>query len=431
LTIHTLPISIWYFVYSTWWLFVYLAFSIARRRLVKFTALTPGSRTRRFVIMIPCHNEELVIANTVRSLMRLDYPQENILILVINDASTDQTGPIVRELQAEYSNVHLLERAPGIGGKGKSEALNAGYRWLQAEGLVSADETYSIGVCDADGWLDENMLASVEALFEDPTIGGCQAGVRIRNRDQHILLRYQDMEFALYSYITQSIRSLFGNASLGGNGQFISREALESARYTHNGLDYWWDPDSLTEDLDVGLRIAMNGYRIVTIPESFVHQQGLTDWRRLVFRQRVRWSWGTLQVTVKYLLSLRVYRDKTLTWLQKLDWSILLTLWGISISLPIVWGLSILHLLGVISVGSSLSFTMAILIGFAWIPLISLGLREIEEYQRWRVLLWATGFFLYLMHGIFCYYLALTKLIFFKPEWDKTDRQAEQSGTTV
>ncbi|GAB1421520.1 glycosyltransferase family 2 protein [Anaerolineales bacterium] len=424
--INTLPLSLWFFFYSTWWLYLFVIYSIFHLSFEMFPTLTPGQRQRFFVILIPCHNEELVIENTIESLMTLDYPPENYLILVIDDASQDRTGVIVQGLTGRYPNLQLLQRSPEQGGKGKSEALNAGYRHLLASDLLSAHEDYVVGVCDADGRLDANMLWSAEALFAQENVGACQSGVRVRGREESFALRLQDMEFCLYSYITQSIRSrCLGNASLGGNGQFISKEALASVKYTHEGRDYWWDPDALTEDLEIGLRIIMKEYRVLAIPHSFVHQQGLTHMKKLIFRQRTRWAWGTLQVASSYLLNPKFYLSSKLSLVQKFDWFILLTLWGISVTLPLVWLLTILHIIGLISVGTPIQLLGALFVGFAWVPLIIFGLLEIKEYRRWRTVLWALGFYWYLMHGIIIYYYALLKLLILTPTWDKTERSVE------
>ena len=418
-----------FIVLSTWWLFVYAKYCALNLRYIPFPKVEPADKIRKFIILIPCHNEELVIRNTIKSIMQVDYPSENYLLLVIDDGSADDTSQIVQSLQDEYENLHLVIRTPEEGGKGKSEALNQGYRHLLATGLLDSEEEYIVGVCDADGRIDDNMFWSAETLFQDDQIGACQAGVRILGRENSLLLRFQDMEFVLYSYVTQSIRSLcLGNASLGGNGQFIRQTALESVKFTRDELDYWWNPTSLSEDLEIGLRVKMKGYDVGVVPDSFVHQQGLTSWRKLIFRQRTRWAWGTIQVSLKYLFTFQLFRGQALSLEQKLDWLILLTLWGVSVALPVVWLLSLLHLMEIIIVGTPVTFWAALAIGFLWIPLIMLGVREVREYRRWRTIIWTLGFFFYLLHGIFCYYYALIKVITFQtPDWDKTARVDEET----
>ena len=62
--------------------------------------------------------------------MDLDYPMENIKILVICDACSDKTEEIVSDLLPDYQNLHLLSRSVEDGGNGKGDALNAGYKYM-------------------------------------------------------------------------------------------------------------------------------------------------------------------------------------------------------------------------------------------------------------------------------------------------------------
>src|SRR5215471_12098023 len=95
--------------------------------------------------IVPARNEELNIANCVRSLA---LQPEVLEILVINDQSTDRTAEIVRELTAEIPNLRLLEASdPPVGWVGKNNAVwlgaqNAKGKWLL---FTDADTTLSTG----------------------------------------------------------------------------------------------------------------------------------------------------------------------------------------------------------------------------------------------------------------------------------------------
>jgi len=98
----------------------------------------------------------------------------------------------------------------------------------------------------------------------------------------------QDMEFVGFSYMVQTARDRLGSVGLGGNGQFTRMSALDTLG------EYPWRPGALTEDLDLGLRMMMAGWRLRFCSTSWVDQQGLPHLRPLL-RQRTRWAQGHYQ----------------------------------------------------------------------------------------------------------------------------------------
>src|SRR5262245_6393306 len=77
-------------------------------------------------ILLPAHNEEVVIEQTLSSLLALKYPQDRLEILVINDASTDRTGELAAAISARHAHIRILDTPAGAGGRGKAVALNFG-----------------------------------------------------------------------------------------------------------------------------------------------------------------------------------------------------------------------------------------------------------------------------------------------------------------
>ncbi|MCB0992333.1 MAG: glycosyltransferase family 2 protein [Acidimicrobiales bacterium] len=236
------------------------------------------------VCLVPCLDEGLVVVQTVRSLVSLG---PDVRVLVIDDASTDGTAEMVESLG--HPRVFLYRRHAPNARTGKGDALNAGYGAVNA--AVSAEgidpQSVVVAVFDADSEVDGATLDAVKAWFSDPQIGAVQIAVRISNRFRSWLARMQDVEFAGYARIFQGGRNYIGSTGLGGNGQFTRLVALREL-----GAAPW--SDCLTEDLDLGLRMGINGWRSVFDETVAVHQQGLHDGRRLL-RQRTRWFQGHLQ----------------------------------------------------------------------------------------------------------------------------------------
>lgn len=245
--------------------------------------LRPGGADRRLriVAMIPCLNEELVIGPTVTA--ALDAGAD--LVLVIDDGSEDGTADRARS--AGGDRMLLLSRRLPLARQGKGAALNDGFRLLRAGVAERGWRSDEVLVCvlDADGRLSDGAFDQVRRLFADPAVGGVQLPVRIRNRDRW-LPRMQDYEFWGLAALSQFSRISLGTVSLGGNGQFTRLVALEAL----DG-DPW--SDSLTEDLDLALRLSAAGWWLTTTPHAHVDQQGVESVRALV-RQRSRWFQGHL-----------------------------------------------------------------------------------------------------------------------------------------
>ncbi|MEV6776480.1 glycosyltransferase [Streptomyces syringium] len=261
-------------------------FALSRRR----TRRKRGPREERFYIfLLACLNEETVLAESLARITAL--PAGKFIALVIDDASDDGTAAIARA--ADPERVHLLQRYLPDARKGKGAALNNGIRHLRESGILDGHDPRDVIVCvvDADGRLDQHVVQSVDPFFDNPRTGGTQIGVRMYNRDKGLLARLQDMEFVIYGDIFQKARRYIGSVGMGGNGQFMRLAALDSLM-GEDGSGPW--SDSLTEDLDLGVRLIAHGWTNQHCTAAAVSQQAVLDVRRLV-RQRSRWFQGHLQ----------------------------------------------------------------------------------------------------------------------------------------
>jgi 1,2-diacylglycerol 3-beta-glucosyltransferase len=257
-------------------IYMLLYFSVGaiayRPRRERDAEVLPDDELPMVSILVPAHNEENVIANTIAHLLRLDYPRFEVV--VIDDHSSDHTGQIVRQFPVE-----LVTRR-NMPNRGKSEALNAGLEIAQGD---------IICVFDADSEVAPDFLRrAVAPLVNHPEVCGVQAQVRMYNRRQNLLTQAQDDEFALYNEILQVGREVLGGAAaLGGNGQLTRRSSLKAVG--------GWSPYSLTEDLDLSMRLFLAGRgRIAHCTQAVVWQEGVTGFKALL-RQRTRWAEGMLR----------------------------------------------------------------------------------------------------------------------------------------
>jgi cellulose synthase/poly-beta-1,6-N-acetylglucosamine synthase-like glycosyltransferase len=251
-----------------------------------------------WIFMIPALNEEVTIADAVGRLEKVELT--HFQILVINDGSDDDTPKILRQLQDTSPHLTVLTREKPHAREGKSEALNAAWRYTHD--VILSDGPYAgwdpaktiVTIVDADGRLSPEA-GQIAQHFDDPAVGGVQAQVRIYNRKSPLTLA-QDIEFGVFGSVFQLGRTNWGTANMGGNGQFNRLSALDSVAIENDeGLLGPWKSGRLTEDQDIGLRMILAGWHGEQAVNVDVNQQGLNSLRALL-RQRTRWSQGTWQV---------------------------------------------------------------------------------------------------------------------------------------
>lgn len=306
---------------------LYLVFSVVayfrlrtyRRRWTarELAAVVRSPATPAISVVVPAHDEEHMIVESVRSLLLLNYPEFEVV--VINDGSSDNTlqqmigafdlvrAPITvapaiptRPVRAMYRSLHnpdlvLIDKENG----GKADALNAG---------INSARHSIVCVIDADSLLEEHSLTrAVLPFIEDPTtiatggivrvVNGCQveAGrvVRIRLPKNRLAL-FQVVEY-LRSFLAARVTHSALNALLIISGAFglFRRDALIEV----GGLRQ----DSIGEDMELVTRLhalykrRKQPYRIVFQPDPVCWTEA-PESREILERQRNRWQRGALQV---------------------------------------------------------------------------------------------------------------------------------------
>ena len=235
------------------------------------------------VILMPCLNEAEVIGASVRRLTSI--PDPGLRIMVIDDGSDDDTAQVAA--QAGDERVEVVRRRPPHARLGKGEALNDALSIVRSRCTSVSSSRVVVGVMDADGRLDPHAIGEVRKAFAPQEVGAVQMGVRINNRFGSLLARMQDMEFVTFTEVFQRGRRRVRSVGMGGNAQFVRLSALDAL-----GPRPW--TRSLTEDFDLGIRLNATSWANEFWPSASVHQQGVTNMRRLM-RQRTRWFQGNLQ----------------------------------------------------------------------------------------------------------------------------------------
>lgn len=227
-------------------------------------------------ILIAAYNEHNVIAATIQSVLVSNYPVSEVI--VVDDGSSDGTYDAVAAEFGEDARVRLIRRENG----GKAAALND----------AIARATGEIIVCvDADTQMEPAAVGALVRHFEDPAIGAVAGNVEVGNAD-NIITNWQRVEYTTSQNLDRRAYALLNAVSVvpGAIGAW-RRQAVVDA----GGLV----PDTLAEDMDLTWRLRRKGFRIETEPDAIAYTEA-PDTLSAFFRQRFRWTYGTLQCLWKH-----------------------------------------------------------------------------------------------------------------------------------
>lgn len=248
-------------------------------------------------ILVAAKNEEAVIGKLVKILFEVDYPLPKYEVFIIDDSSTDNTGIILDKLATQYENLTIIHREKNATG-GKSGALNQ---------ILPLTKGEIIGVFDADAVISPDLLKQIIPLFDKSNIGAIQVRKAISNYYENFLTQGQTVEMALDGYFQQQRIGCGGIGELRGNGQFVRRTALDSCG--------GWNEETITDDLDLTIRLHLDGWDIDLLSHPVVEEEGVTNTISL-WHQRNRWGEGGYQ---RYLDYWRFLIGDRLNWQKKFD----------------------------------------------------------------------------------------------------------------
>jgi len=248
-------------------------------------------------LLVSAKNEEQVIGKLVKMLLNIKYPHDRYELWIVDDNSNDRTGKILDQLALEHPQLNVLHR-DSLAKGGKSGALN------QAYALSKGD---IIAVFDADAIIPENLLQEVVPLFEVEKMGAVQVRKAVSNASENFWTLGQKVEMALDSYFQRQRINTGGIGELRGNGQFVRRSALDSCG--------GWNEETITDDLDLTIRLHLDGWDIEILEHPAVEEEGVKSAIAL-WHQRSRWAEGGYQ---RYFDYWRFILSNRLSWSKKFD----------------------------------------------------------------------------------------------------------------
>lgn len=246
-------------------------------------------------IMIPAHNEAVVIEKTLLAMINLNYPKDRYEIIIINDNSKDKTGEIIEGIKSSYtnSNIKHVEVIGDRGGKGKSNALNIGFQEALGE---------YIAIYDADNTPNGMALRYlVQEITANPNYGAVIGKFRTRNKNKNMLTKFINIETLSFQWMAQAGRwKLFQLCTIPGTNFILRRSIIEAIG--------GWDTSAIAEDTEISFRIYEMGYKIAFMPLAETFEQE-PETVKVWLKQRSRWVNGNIYVLVKNLKKLHKIKN--------------------------------------------------------------------------------------------------------------------------
>jgi cellulose synthase/poly-beta-1,6-N-acetylglucosamine synthase-like glycosyltransferase/peptidoglycan/xylan/chitin deacetylase (PgdA/CDA1 family) len=242
---------------------------------IRRTRSRPVARFQTSVaVIVPAYNEAVGIERAVRSLAQADYP--DLEVVVVDDGSTDGTGDLVEGLG--LPGVRLIRRANG----GKAAALNTGVLATQADIVV---------MVDGDTVFERDTITNLVQPLADPAVGAVSGNTKVGNRSG-LLGRWQHIEYVIgFNLDRRMYEVLQCTPTVPGAIGAFRRSVLAEV----GGVS----SDTLAEDTDLTLSIGRRGHRVVYAEHARAWTEAPSKFSGL-WRQRYRWSFGTMQAVWKH-----------------------------------------------------------------------------------------------------------------------------------
>lgn len=271
-----------FLVYFVWFLatyytiFFFLSLFIYRNMLFE-NRKARTQKNPKVSILIPAYNEEKDIADTIKSLKKLDYKM--IEFIIINDGSSDNTAFIVNKNIKGDNRFRFIDNNVN---SGKAACLNKGI--ARAKGEL-------IACMDADSVIEKDIVTKVLPYFEDPKVGAVTVSVQVKD-PKTFLHKIVDLEFTLGLSLFLKLFSFFDCIFVTPGPFSVYRKSV---------LDEigGYDTENITEDHEIAYRLHKSGYKIRNCMEAKVYTT-LPETFKGIYVQRRRWYSGAIHTLFQH-----------------------------------------------------------------------------------------------------------------------------------
>ena len=230
-----------------------------------------------YTILVPLYKEAEILPGLIDALARLDYPHDKLDVLLLLETDDAETKHAVASIKLPAFIRPVV--VPFLAPKTKPKACNLGLRLARGEYLV---------IYDAEDRPEPDQLKKAVAAFRhtEPDVICLQAKLNFYNPRQNLLTRLFTVEYSMwYDLFLPGLDYLSQLVPLGGTSNHFRTDKLRELM--------GWDPYNVTEDCDLGVRLAGHGYQ-TRIIDSTTWEEACSSLRYWI-RQRSRWVKGYMQ----------------------------------------------------------------------------------------------------------------------------------------
>lgn len=252
----------------------------------------PDRELPLYSILVPLYREANVVAAIVKSISALDYPREKLDVKLILEADDEETIAAARAILLDPCFEIFI--APRNEPRTKPKALQAALPFVRGEYVV---------VYDAEDRPDRAQLrdAYKEFALGKPQLACVQATLAIDNERPNFLTKHFRAEYCgLFDALLPALARWRLPLPLGGTSNHFRTELLRQVG--------GWDPHNVTEDADLGIRLARFGYE-TGIVDSTTWEEAPEKFSGWLF-QRTRWFKGWLQTYIVHMRNSRDLREQ-------------------------------------------------------------------------------------------------------------------------
>ncbi|SPF78467.1 glycosyltransferase [Pseudoprimorskyibacter insulae] len=356
-------------------------------------------------ILVPLFREGDIASALVNRLSRLTYPKSRLDVALVLEAGDDQTRGVLAG--CELPQWMRVIEVPGGSIQTKPRAMNYAIRYCRGD---------IIGIYDAEDAPAPDQLHKVVGTFQraPPQVACVQAILDFYNSKANWLSRCFAVEYATWFRVMLPGYARLGFAiPLGGTSVFFRREALMKVR--------GWDAHNVTEDADLGLRLARHGYKTALVPSVTREEANNRAWPWV--KQRSRWLKGYM---VTYLVHMRrplqLWSDLGATGFAGVQIMFLAALLQFLLA-PALWSFWLISLSGLLPV-TGLTSGHVTQIGWLFLSTeafcVLIGLTAVALSPHRQLFPWVPTMMLYFPLGVLAAYKALYELVVKPFYWDKT-----------
>jgi cellulose synthase/poly-beta-1,6-N-acetylglucosamine synthase-like glycosyltransferase len=246
-----------------------------------------------YTILCPLYKEALIVPQFIQAMKVIDYPKAKLEVLLLLEADDQDTITAIKDMK--LPKFFKIVVVPHSMPKTKPKACNYG--------LLQATGEYSV-IYDAEDIPDPLQLKKAVLAFEQ--VGndyGCiQAKLNYYNWDQNLLTRLFTLEYSLwFNLILTGLQSIKAPIPLGGTSNHFRTSILRELG--------GWDPFNVTEDADLGIRLAKRGLRTAVLDSTTLEEANseVGNW----LKQRSRWIKGYIQTYFVHMRNLKQFSQNS------------------------------------------------------------------------------------------------------------------------